>query len=302
MRIVFFILARLVMALVALVQPAQAGPQEILLGERFYLIDLPDQPSGAMIFALHGGGGNPGQFAGASGLSAPALAQGYAVIYPAGSGPKRLLIRGLLTWNAGYCCGYASDHGLDDVGFLDAVAADAASRFGLDASRVYVTGISNGAMMAERFASEGATKLKAVAAVAGTMDLDTTPNPRPVPLLVIHGTADDHVAYLGGPGAKSREQADFTAVASIIAAWRQVLEAQPTGKLTERQSRIDRAEDGMRVLQSDFVDASGAVPLRLLTVEGGGHSWPGGKRAPKQQGTHDITANTEILRFFALWP
>lgn len=300
MRILRFMLARLVLALVALAQPAQAERQSIVLGERLYLIDLPDAPNGAAIFALHGGGGNPEQFAGSSRLSDAALAQGFAVIYPAGSGPQRrligrVLVGRLLTWNAGYCCGYAMAQGIDDVGFLDAVAADATARFGL--TRFYATGMSNGAMMAERFASEGKTPLKAVAAVAGTMDLTTTPKPRPVPLLVIHGTADDHVAYGGGPGPNSYQQADFTAVARIIAAWRQVL-----GPLTETKSVINPAEDGMRVMRSDHTDADGKVPLRLLTVEGGGHTWPGGRRAPRQRGTQDISASEELLKFFALWP
>jgi polyhydroxybutyrate depolymerase len=58
----------------------------------------------------------------------------------------------------------------------------------------------------------------------------------------------------------------------------------------------------MRVTRSDFADAQGRIPLRLLTVEGGGHTWPGGRRAPRQKGTQDISANDELLRFFALWP
>jgi polyhydroxybutyrate depolymerase len=300
MRMLRFILTRALMALMALVQPAQAERQSVALGERLYLIDLPDQPNGAAIIALHGGGGNPEQFAGSSGLFEAARAQGYAVIYPAGSGPQRrligrMIVGRLLTWNAGYCCGYAKAQGIDDVGFLDAVAADATSRFGL--SRFYATGMSNGAMMAERFAAEGKTPLKAVAAVAGTMDLKTTPKPRPVPLLVIHGTADDHVAYGGGPGPNSWEKADFTAVTRIIAAWRQAL-----GPLRETRSVIDPADDGMRVTRTDYARPDGSIPLRLLTVEGGGHTWPGGRRAPRQKGTQDIRANDELLAFFALWP
>ena len=300
MRILRFILARMALALVALVQPAHADRQSIALGDRLYLIDLPDQPNGAAIIALHGGGGSPEQFAQSSRLSEAALAQGYAVIYPAGSGPQRrligrMIIGRLLTWNAGYCCGYAKAKGIDDVAFLDAVAADAANRFGLN--RFYATGMSNGAMMAERFASEGRTRLKAVAAVAGTMDLSSTPKPRPVPLLVIHGTADDHVLYGGGPGPNSWQQADFTAVARIIAAWRKAL-----GPLREIKSEINPADDGTRVTRTDYADAQGQIPLRLLTVEGGGHSWPGGKRAPRQKGTQDISANDELLGFFGLWP
>lgn len=301
MRILRHILTRLFMGLMALGQPAHADRQTVNLGERLYLIDLPDQPNGAAIIALHGGGGNPEQFAGSSRLSEDALAQGYAVIWPAGSGPKRalvgrLIVGRLLTWNAGYCCGYAMAQGIDDVAFLDSVAADATARFNL--TRFYATGMSNGAMMAERFASEGRTPLKAVAAVAGTMDLTTTPTPRAVPLLVIHGTADDHVTYTGGPGPSSWQEADFTAVPHLIAAWRSAF-----GPLTETQTPINPANDGMRVTRTDYTAPNGTIiPLRLLTIEGGGHTWPGGRRAPRQKGTQDIRANDELLTFFALWP
>ncbi len=120
------------MALCAILAwPARAELQEVRLGERFYLIDLPARAKGApMILALHGGGGDPSQFATASGLGAAGTAKGYAVVFPAGSsrrGGDRLL-----TWNGGYCCGHAARAGVDDNAFLKAVIADASARFGLD--------------------------------------------------------------------------------------------------------------------------------------------------------------------------
>jgi polyhydroxybutyrate depolymerase len=94
---------------------------------RFYLIALPDGvPNPPLILALHGGGGSPAQFARTSRLTAPALAAGFAIAYPAGTsrgGP-------LLTWNGLYCCGSAQGSGVDDTAFLAAVIDDAARRFG----------------------------------------------------------------------------------------------------------------------------------------------------------------------------
>jgi hypothetical protein len=40
------------------------------------------------------------------------------------------------TWNAGSCCGAATREGVDDVGYINAVVADAIDRFGLDRRRV----------------------------------------------------------------------------------------------------------------------------------------------------------------------
>jgi poly(3-hydroxybutyrate) depolymerase len=48
-------------------------------------------------------------------------------------------------------------------------------------------------------------------------------------------------------------------------------------------------------------DKGGAIVLRLITVTGGAHHWPGGRKARLTEGkTQEIDANTEILRFFAL--
>jgi poly(3-hydroxybutyrate) depolymerase len=48
---------------------------------------------------------------------------------------------------------------------------------------------------------------------------------------------------------------------------------------------------------------TGRVVLRLITVEGGAHHWPGGRKARLTEGkTREIDANAEILRFFALHP
>src|SRR5689334_16780643 len=69
--------------------------------ERTYRIHLP--PSGnlqealPLVIALHGGGGNPEQFARDTGFDNKADAEGFIVVYPRGTGL-------LPTWNAIHCC------------------------------------------------------------------------------------------------------------------------------------------------------------------------------------------------------
>ena len=268
---------------------AAAAPQVVTLNDgREYLIDLPANRANApLIVALHGGGGNPQQFSRASGLSRPANRLGYAVIYPKGSG------RRLLTWNGGYCCGPAARERVDDIGFLDAVIADAADRFGLNPARVFLTGMSNGAILAEAYAAARPDAVRAVAGVAGTLDLAQYPPQRAVPLLHIHGTADTHVPYDGGPGSKGLTTTRFTPVNDVIAAFYAL-----NGHLVRTDRKIDKVDDGMSVAATTW-SAGGHPVIRLLTVEGGGHVWPGGRRAQRQDNaTGDIDATTEILRFF----
>ena len=265
--------------------------ETIRLSDRFYRIDLPANPQGAPILvALHGGGGSADQFARASGLSRPANRQGYAVIYPEGTGRAA-------TWNGGYCCGAAQRNRVDDIAFLDAIIADATRRFGLNDRRLYLTGMSNGSIMAETYAARHPARLRAVAGVAGTMDTARIPVKGPVPLLHIHGTADAMVPYAGGQGDSSLTRTDFASVASVEAAF-----LAPFPMLTRTEHIIDPAIDGMRVIERNYADGTGRVQVRVQTIQGGGHAWPGSRRATRQGATQDISATTEVLRFFALHP
>ncbi|MFN3577981.1 MAG: alpha/beta hydrolase family esterase [Tabrizicola sp.] len=286
---------RLALLLALVVLPLTAAAETVRLGDRWYEIYLPARAPGApLILALHGGGGDPDQFANASGLARAAMRQGFAVAFPAGSGRRG---ERLLTWNGGYCCGYAARQGIDDIGFLEQVIDDAARRFGVDGSRVYLTGMSNGSIMAETFAARNPSRVLAVAGVAGTMDTSRNRVQGRVPALVIHGTADPMVPYAGGQGDTSLTRTDFSSVASVVRAFK-----APWGALSESSRRIDRRDDGTAVVVTDYSKA-GRVVVRLMTVEGGAHHWPGGRKARLTEGkTQEIDANTEILRFFAVQP
>ncbi len=281
----FLIVLCLVMAL-----PAMA--ETVRLQDRYYEIFLPSDPANApLILVLHGGGGSPERTARVTGLTRAAVRAGYAVAYPAGTG------RRLLTWNAGYCCAEAARRKVDDLGFLVRVIADAQGRFGLGRG-VYVTGMSNGAMMAETFAATHPTSVRAVAGVSGTLDTRSIRVAGPVPALIIHGTADTMVPYDGGRGDTSLTRTDFASVGSVVEAF---LAPWGTG-LRQSTRRIDRQADDTVVLVTDHA-RDARVVLRLITVEGGGHNWPGGLTPRRDMAmTMEIDANTEILRFFALHP
>ena len=280
----------LIVLCLALALPAIA--ETVRLQDRTYEILLPSDPANApLILVLHGGGGNPERTARVTGLTRAAVRAGYAVAYPAGTG------RRLLTWNAGYCCAEAARRMVDDLGFLASVIADAQRRFGLGQA-VYVTGMSNGAMLAETFAATHPGSVRAVAGVSGTMDTRNVRVAGPVPALIIHGTADTMVPYDGGRGDTSLTRTDFASVTSVVQAF-----LAPWGDgVTKTTRRIDRQADDTAVLVTDHA-RDGRVVLRLITIEGGGHNWPGGLKPRNDMVmTQEIDANTEILRFFALYP
>lgn len=282
--------------LVALFFAQPLAAETVRLGDRWYDIELPANPIGApLILALHGGGGDPDQFASASGLARVAKRAGFAVAFPAGTGRRG---DRLLTWNGGYCCGSAARKGVDDIGFLKAVIRDASDRFGVDGAGVYLTGMSNGSILSETFAAKNPSLVRAVAGVAGTMDTSRTRVQGKVPALIIHGTADTMVPYEGGQGDTSLTRTDFASVPSVVKAFL----APWGGVLAETSRTIDRRNDGTSVLVTDY-QKGGRVVLRLMKIEGGAHHWPGGRKARLSEGkTQEIDANTEILDFFALHP
>lgn len=158
--------------------------------------------------------------------------------------------------------------------------------------------MSNGAILAETFAAQNPGLVRAVAGVSGTMDTRRIRVQGKVPALIIHGTADTNVPYDGGAGRSSLTRTDFASVASVV----QAFLAPWRGVLAETRRTIDRKDDGTSVIVTDY-QKRGRVVLRLMTVEGGAHHWPGGRKARMAEGrTQEIDATTEILRFFRANP
>src|SRR5690348_8155586 len=124
---------------------------------REYLVHVPKNYRGAptpMLVALHGGGGDDDFQANDSkyGLISKSDSAGFIAVFP--NGYSRLPGGILATWNAGTCCGAAQKNNVDDVGFIREVIRRVERQANIDSRRVFVTGMSNGAMMSWRLACE----------------------------------------------------------------------------------------------------------------------------------------------------
>lgn len=243
-----------------------------------------------VVIALHGGGGHAANISRMSGLSAVADREGFAVIYPDGSG--RFSGR-LLTWNAGNCCGYALDRDVDDVSFLRLLIDSAVAKYRLDPERVYMTGLSNGAMMAYRAACELSDRIAAIAPVAGALNFEGCTPKNPVSVMAIHGTADQNVPYDGGnAGGRRIDRRPRTdkSVSYAIDFWRRV------NSCTGSPRRPIRGN----VSVEDYTSCSNGSEVKRVTLEGGGHVWPGGRKGRVLADEPDVgyPASEEIWRFF----
>jgi polyhydroxybutyrate depolymerase len=265
---------------------------------RSYLLHLPEtaEPGGSkadrserlpLVMVLHGGGGNAANAARMSGMSAIADRENFLVVYPNGSGRLR---RAMLTWNAGNCCGKALDDQVDDVGFLNAVIDDVAQRHRIDPRRVYVTGLSNGGMMAYRLGCETPDRFAAIAPVAGAMNVECRPS---VPLSVIafHGTADEHVPYAGGAPTTSvdRHPRVDTPVQETIAFWTKFNACRASSTETVAEVRTDT-----------MTNCTDGTEVQLNTLKDFGHAWPGGEKGSRRgdDPTASINASEVMWKFF----
>lgn len=273
---------------------------------RTVLLHLPPAYDGQsqlpLVIVLHGGGGSARQVRLSTGMDTDADEYGFVVAYPNGSGRLDDM---LLTWNAGHCCGYALENGVDDVGILRVLIDSLLSHYAIDPQRVYITGMSNGAMMAHRAGAELADKVAAIAPVAGSLggQLNADGPPvapakpsSPVAVIAFHGLEDQHVLYAGGPSpmAVLDGRIDFSTAISI-GFW-------VSANGCDLQPAAGTLDDG-DVVMAIYSGCNGGANVALVSIANGGHAWPGGRRglmgdAPPQ----DVSANRMMLEFFLQHP
>lgn len=269
---------------------------------RSYVFYVPERSRPAprpLIVVLHGGGGTADQIMRFSRFNTLAAKEGFAVAYPQGISRR---------WNDGRIFRGRSETDADDVGFIRAVVVDAASRIAIDRSRIYAAGISNGGFMSFRLACEAADLFRAIAPVTATMPDDLGPRCKPsapVAVFLINGTADPLVPYEGGHvrGPFNMQRGPIWSTDRTVAFWARHNRC-PAGPVIAAWPDRDK-EDGSRVIESDYrACADGRV--RLLRIEGGGHTWPGGSQYLPAGwiGTtnRDFDATEAIWNFFKTLP
>ncbi len=194
---------------------------------------------------------------------------------------------------------------LDDVGFLQALVREMRTLHGIDPSRVYVAGMSNGGQMAYRMGLEVPASVTGIAAIAANLpvdeNLDCEPSGEPVATLIINGTEDPVNPYGGGVveifGNTSRGQ--VLSAEKTARYWAAV--AGYTGEGARRVWPETAAADGTSV-ESIQWSAAGRPAVTLITVVGGGHTIPHtGYRLPRILGrtSHEFDAATVIWEFFS---
>jgi polyhydroxybutyrate depolymerase len=260
---------------------------------RSYLLHLPAsrRPGVPMplLLVFHGGGGTASNIAEHTRLTPAATPRGYAVVYPDGV-------------NGHWSDGRDARAGADDVGFVRLLLDSLRRELPVDSRRIFATGISNGAGMAFRLACDLPGTFAAIAPVAGALPAELESRcaaVAPVSLLMFQGTDDRLMPYDGGDLSSRRGRVlPTTTTANLFAringcAESPVVEAQP-----------DTITDGTRVRRTSYTGCREGRDVVLFTIEGGGHTWPGGPPVGRSVGrvTRDLDATRAMLDFFERHP
>ncbi len=233
--------------------------------ERTYRVYVPsslregDAPP-PLLIGLHGGIGSGQQFENQTEFDRVAEEGKFIAAYPDGTGVAR-------TWNGGNCCGYAVREDVDDVAFISALIDAVAQSFPIDSKRVYAVGHSNGGIMAFRLACELSDKIAAIGPVAASLEIPSCSPDRPVPVLLIHGDADQNHPLEGGVGPEGVSGVAFNSVADTMETMRSAMGCSSDSTVSFAGA----------ITTTDWLGCSGGVAVRLQVIAGASHPWPGAR-------------------------
>lgn len=248
---------------------------------RTAIVHLPDRlaPGTAvpLVLVLHGAGQQGALFETDTGFSSIADAKGFIAVYP--DALPRSAAQQRPFWNIND----TDPAQPDDVAFLRQLIDVVTAQGCVDATRVYATGMSNGASMTSRIGCELADRLAAIAPISGGYGSQPSCVPsRPVSVLEIHGTLDGTVPYHGKAGG-------FGAVRPYLDRWAgwDGCQPRPAGRLV-----------APRTLRLTWNGCARGTAVAHLRIEGGTHQVPGG--APPEPGpASPFSAPLLIWHFFA---
>jgi polyhydroxybutyrate depolymerase len=259
--------------------------------ERTFIEYVPKtlKPGAPLLFVLHPSGGDAAGMRQYSNYEFDELADkhGFMVVYPDGFEN---------TWND---CRRGSPFSskqlkIDDTGFIKSLLDFEETTHAIDKKRVFAAGWSNGAQLAYRLALEYPESFAGVAAISASVpvkeNLDCGQADKPIPVMIVNGTADPINPFRGGMvnlgGAKLGNVLSSEDTAKYWAGLLGVTAAPQIATLPHKGGRTS--------VDSTTWAKDGTPVVTLYAVQGGGHAMP--------LAGEDLDSPVAIWDFFAKLP
>ena len=271
--------------------------------EREYWIHLPAKNKSPVnlpiVFILHGGGGKGYAMAGLTHYRFNELSDRYnfIAVYPQGIDKS---------WNDGRTDPISGSikKKIDDLSFFKEMINQLEKDFEADRSRVFATGISNGGIMSFYLACKLQNTFRAIAPVTANIGKEVQgicERKMNTGLILFNGTSDPLVPYNGGQvTVAGKARGAVTSTADSMRIWS--INNSCSGKTTEKELP-DTKDDQTNITKIEFKNCSFGNSIYHYRINGGGHTWPGGRQyLPKKiigTVTEEINAADLIWEYFS---
>lgn len=206
------------------------------------------EKSPALVISLHGMNQDPEYQQNQTQWNALADTEGFIVTYPLGN--NRM-------WDTS---------GMGDVKFVEAVMKDMELKHHVDKNRIYLSGFSMGSWLGYHCLETLGDKIAAFGPVSG-VDIGKQPRAnRMVPIMHIHGTADDVFKYTGDPHHMA---GGYPSIEEYVKKWAayegcdtsnpQVIRPYPAGST------------GPKATRTIYNNVNDDVEVNLIAIDGKGH-------------------------------
>ena len=227
---------------------------------RKYLLYVPSSYDGRsevpLLFNFHGFGGKVTSYVKSTDMRPLADEKNFLLVYPQGSP-----INGFSHWNAA-TPSKTNKSDADDLGFVKKMISAISASHKVDPERIYACGYSNGAFFSYYLGCYLSDRLAAIGSVSGTMLEESYEKGNPsrrVPMINLHGTADNVVPYEGKNG--------LIPIPQVLSFW-------VKKNATHAEPESTNFKSGRtRVRRSVYSDAQGISWIEHYKIKGGRHVW-----------------------------
>ncbi len=243
-----------------------------------------------LVLVFHGGYGRGRTVQRQSGFNDLADREGFVVAYPDGIDKH---------WNDGRL--QTTNPDVDDVGFVSALIDRLATTKNIDRSRVYATGISNGGAFTNKLACELSDKIAAFAPVASSLSVVLASSCKPskaISIMMFNSPEDPFVPWQGGVGRGAGGVK--LSVPQTVDWWKK--HNGCSSQADKKALPVTDYKDSTRVTMSSYSGCRDGSEVIFYSIEGGGHTWPGGADPMPERVsgkiTHQLSASETMWEFF----